>query len=214
MGCAPTGPVLQVVHRPGLRGKTPGCRGLYLQPPERAIVFSFDDESDPGPGSHAARPPAEARARRHVHPRLQAPWHDDVCGPRCGHRPHHSGMMPKIDQEFLKFMNTVVRMTAKDPTSTSSRQLRHAQTSQGETVAPPVRGSISSPPPVLAQSCRTVLQRTRRAPTAAPRRHQRREWIQAITDYIGSQRRPQTFHLDSHRPPDPQKVNRTLATLH
>ena len=68
--------------------------GLYLQPPERAIVFSFDEKSQiqaldrtqPGP-------PAEARARRHVHPRLQAPWHDDfVCGPRCGHRPHHSGM--------------------------------------------------------------------------------------------------------------------------
>ena len=44
------------------------------------------------------------------------------------------------------------------------------------------------------------------------------ELIQAITDYITCRNeKPQTIHLDSHRPSDPQKVhkaNETLATLH
>ena len=91
--------------------------GLYLQPPERAIVFSFDEKSQiqaldrTQPGLPLKRGRAGTFThdyKRHGTTTLFAAL--DVAS---GHVIQEC--MPKHrHQEFLKFMNTVVRMTAKD----------------------------------------------------------------------------------------------------
>jgi transposase len=49
--------------------------GLYLNPPDQAVVSAWRKESDPGVGPYPAEPAAQARPGRHHDPRLQAPRH-------------------------------------------------------------------------------------------------------------------------------------------
>ena len=49
--------------------------GLYLIPPDRALVLCCDENSMPGPGAQPARLSRHARIHPHADPRLQAPRH-------------------------------------------------------------------------------------------------------------------------------------------
>ena len=65
--------------------------GLYLSPPDRALVLCVDDkEPDPGAGPQPAGPADAAGHARAVHTRLQASRHHlAVRSPRCRHGPRH-----------------------------------------------------------------------------------------------------------------------------
>ena len=53
--------------------------GLYLNPPDKALVFCVDGEvTDPSSGSHPTRIAPQARALRNHDPRLCSPRHDDA----------------------------------------------------------------------------------------------------------------------------------------
>ena len=80
---------------PELEAKVRDVVGLYLDPPERAIVLSRRREDpDPGARPDPADAAAAARAGRAPHPRLQAPRHDlPVRGARGG-RPGRSPPRP------------------------------------------------------------------------------------------------------------------------
>ena len=91
--------------------------GLYLQPPERAIVFSFDEKSQiqaldrTQPGLPLKR--GRAGTFTHDYKRHGTTTLFAALDVATGHI--IQACMPKHrHQEFLKFMNTVVRMTAKD----------------------------------------------------------------------------------------------------
>jgi DDE superfamily endonuclease len=56
---------------PELVAKVPDVVGLYLHPPERAVVLCGREVPDPGVGAHPAASPRLARAARAAHPRLR-----------------------------------------------------------------------------------------------------------------------------------------------
>ena len=91
--------------------------GLYLQPPERAIVFSFDEKSQiqaldrTQPGLPLKR--GRAGTFTHDYKRHGTTTLFAALDVATGHIIQEC--MPKHrHQQFLKFMNTVVRTTAKD----------------------------------------------------------------------------------------------------
>ena len=112
--------------------------GLYLNPPENAIVLSCDEKSQMG-GPHATRVTSEEGAVRHPHPRLQTQRDDhDVRRAQYAGRLDYrdlyaeassSGMDPvsQSDQTFRAERQT-------DPYHL--RQLRHAQTSERYSTRP------------------------------------------------------------------------------
>src|SRR5262245_14838278 len=72
---------------PELAEKVVDIVGLYLNPPDKAVVLSVDEkEPDPGAGSRAARPAPEEGTRRDDGARLQAQRHDHAV------RHPHSGL--------------------------------------------------------------------------------------------------------------------------
>ena len=81
--------------------------GLYLDPPEKALVLCVDEKSpDPGFGPVRAGAADDARAARTAHPRLPAPWHHfAVRCPGCGHRPGVGSIHRRHRAtEFKKFL--------------------------------------------------------------------------------------------------------------
>jgi len=68
--------------------------GLYLDPPDKAIVFAVDEKSQIQAldRTQPGLPMKKGRGRDHD-PRLQTQWDDDtVCCSRCRHRPRHRPM--------------------------------------------------------------------------------------------------------------------------
>ena len=75
---------------PLFTGKVRDVVGLYLDPPERAVVLCVVENPDPGPGPHRAHLPDDARRARPRHPQLQAGRHlQPVRRPGPRHRPGH-----------------------------------------------------------------------------------------------------------------------------
>ena len=86
--------------------------GLYLNPPENAIVLCMDEKSQiQALGPHAAVAADQARAGGNDDPRLQAPRHHDAV--RRAGRPDGSVIgqcLPRHRHiEFLKFLRTIDR---------------------------------------------------------------------------------------------------------
>lgn len=85
---------------PELVAKVTDVVGLYLEPPENAVVLCVDENSQiPGAGSHRAAAADAARSARAPHPGLQAP-RDLHLVRRPGDR----------HQEFLAFLRQVSRV--------------------------------------------------------------------------------------------------------
>ena len=92
--------------------------GLYLNPPEKALVLCVDEKSQIQ-ALDRTQPSAadEARAGRHDDPRLQAPWHDHaVCGAQYVlTAPWSAQCLPRHrHQEFLKFLRHLDREFPKE----------------------------------------------------------------------------------------------------
>jgi Homeodomain-like domain len=69
---------------PQFAGKLREIVGLYVNPPDHAVVLSVDEKSQTGARPHATGIADEEGPRRHHDPRLQASWrHDLVCRPQC-----------------------------------------------------------------------------------------------------------------------------------
>lgn len=60
----------KVSNDPMFEEKVTEIVGLYLDPPDRAVVLCVDEESDPGAGSHPAGAAAEEGPHGHDDPRL------------------------------------------------------------------------------------------------------------------------------------------------
>ena len=128
----------KVSNDPAFAEKVEDVVGLYLDPPDKAVVFSVDAKSqiqalEPQPTG----PAHEEGPGRHHDPRLQAPRHDHpVRGAQParwqGHRPLHEA--PPTRSSFVSSTGS----TAKPCpiwTFTCHRQLRHPQDAGGQTVA-------------------------------------------------------------------------------
>ena len=154
--------------------------GLYVDPPERAVVFAFDEKSQiqaldrTQPGLPLKKGRAGTMThdyKRHGTTTLFAAL--DVATGEVVHEclPRHR------HQEFLRFLRKIERSVASElDIYVDSRQLRHPQASGRQGVA---RQTPSGPLPLhshfilLAQSRRALLQRTHDSSAQAPRRHQR-----------------------------------------
>jgi transposase len=113
--------------------------GLYLNPPERAIVLCVDEKSQiqalqrTQPGL-----PMKKGAVRHAHPRLYAPWdHDTLCRPRCPGRQGHRSMpaAPSPSGVFEVPAHPRCGFPPGQVPSSHRRQLRHPQASGGGALA-------------------------------------------------------------------------------
>ena len=124
---------------PELEAKVRDVVGLYLDPPENAVVLCVDEKSpDPGAGPDRADPADAARGCR------RRPTHDyvrhgtttlfaalevatgkvaDACLPRHRH------------QEFLRFLKQVAKAYPRRQLHLVVRQLRHPQAPRGEGLA-------------------------------------------------------------------------------
>ena len=100
---------------PHFQGKLEDVVGLYLHPPEHAVVLCVDEKSQiqARPGSHAAGRAPEARALRNDDARLQVAWqHHHFCRPACRGGLHHLHVPPAPSaQEWLTFLLLIDRQT-------------------------------------------------------------------------------------------------------
>ena len=98
---------VQVLHRPELVAKVTDIVGLYLAPPENAIVLCIDEKSpDPSVGSNRADAADATRDARTPHPRLRPQRHHHVVRRLWRSRPARSpgsANQPR-HQEFLAFL--------------------------------------------------------------------------------------------------------------
>jgi len=85
---------LKISNDPRFEEKLIDVVGLYLNPPTRAVVFSYDEKTQvPGAGPHPAVVAAQTRPGGHDDPRLQAQRHhrpvrgDEHRHRRSPHRP-------------------------------------------------------------------------------------------------------------------------------
>ena len=125
---------------PQLEAKVRDVVGLYLDPPEKAVVLSIDEKvPDPGPGPDRADPadaPGPAgegdprlRPARHHHPVRRAGDRD-----RQGHR----RLLPAAPhEEFLRFLKQVAKAYPRVKLHLVVRQLRHPQTPHRQGLAGP-----------------------------------------------------------------------------
>ena len=143
--------------------------GLYLNPPEKAIVLCMDEKSQiQALDRTPAEPADEARVGRHDDPRLQAQRdHDSV---RRAGRPDRHGdrSMPPAPppHRVLQFLMTIDRAVPKgldDPSD--PRQLRDPQPPQGQGVAreaPPLSPALHADLVELAEPRRALLRQAHR----------------------------------------------------
>ena len=97
---------------PQLEAKIRDVVGLYLDPPEKAVVLSIDEKSpDSGAGPDRADPAAAARAAGEGHPRLRpARHHHPVRRARGRHRKVTDACYPRHrSDEFLRFLKQVAK---------------------------------------------------------------------------------------------------------
>ena len=178
--------------------------GLYLDPPDKALVLCVDEKSQiqaldrTQPGLPLKKGRAGTMThdyKRHGTTTLFAAL-DVATGKvigRCLKRHRH--------QEFLRFLRDIDRATPKRLDLRSHRrQLRHPQASQGEGVA---RQASALPPALhpdlrlLAQPGRALLRAHHRGRHPARRLPQRRRPRSRHRSLPGApQCRPQTLHLD------------------
>lgn len=70
----------KVSNDPHFAEKVVDVVGLYLNPPEHALVLSVDEMFDSGTGSHSEKPADVSRSVGHDDARLQTEWHNHtVC---------------------------------------------------------------------------------------------------------------------------------------
>jgi transposase len=82
----------KISNDPNFAEKLEDIVGLYLNPPEHALVLSVDEEPDTSFGPHTTWPAPEERPRPDDDARLQTQWHDHtVCCPQ--HR-YRRGLWP------------------------------------------------------------------------------------------------------------------------
>ena len=199
--------------------------GLYVDPPERAVVFAFDEKSQiqaldrTQPGLPLKKGRAGTMThdyKRHGTTTLFAAL--DVATGEVVHEclPRHR------HQEFLRFLRKIERSVASELDIHVIRQLRHPQASGRQGVA---RQTPSGPLPLhshfilLAQSRQALLQRTHDSSAQAPRRHQRGpQLIEAINHYIDRRNdNPTPFVWTASAQSIIAKVSKakeTLATQH
>ena len=113
--------------------------GLYLNPPENAIVLCMDEKSQiQALGPHAAVAADQARAGGDDDPRLQAPRHHDAVRragrpDRLGDRPVPAPSPPRRVLEVPAHDRSRGSQTPSDPSD--PRQLRHPQPPQRQGLA-------------------------------------------------------------------------------
>ena len=112
--------------------------GLYLNPPQQALVLCVDEKSQIHAGSNAAGPAAQKRPLRHYDSRLQTQRHDHaLC--RVGSPPRQgrwSMLQTAPAPGILKVSATAgPRVYRPDPPAPRDGQLRHTQASQGASLA-------------------------------------------------------------------------------
>jgi hypothetical protein len=157
---------------PQFVGKVRDVVGLYLNPPERAVVLCVDEEeSDPGAGSDRADPADAPRRARACHPRLQALGHlEPVCraGPhdRQGDRgvalPPPRGRVQEVPADNRPRGPKRARRPRR------AQQLIHPQDPSHPAVArcaPPGRPPLHPDQLLLVEPCRALVRGTDRETT-------------------------------------------------
>ena len=71
----------KISNDPRFEEKLVDVVGLYMNPPDRAAVFSFDEKPQVQLGQNSAQPPTPSWTCRHDDPRLQAPRAPPTCSP-------------------------------------------------------------------------------------------------------------------------------------
>ncbi len=75
------------MNDPNFESKLIDVVGLYMNPPDDAIVLSFDEKSQIQALDRTQQSLPMKQGRPDVHPRLQAPWHHHVVRrSQCPHR--------------------------------------------------------------------------------------------------------------------------------
>ena len=192
---------LQAEQRSPFAEKLEDIVGLYLNPPEHALVLSLDEKSQiqaldrtqPGLPMKTGRAQTMTHDyKRHGTTTLFAAL-NTLDGKRDGHlyappSPSRVAEVPAPDRSADP---------ARQATASHRRQLRHAQTPRSAALG---RAPQTVPLPLhahqqqLAQHGGTLLSRPNRKPTPARRLHQRRRAATAILDYIEQHNRaPKPF---------------------
>ena len=136
---------------PQLEAKVRDVVGLYLNPPEKAVVLCVDEKSpDPGPGPDRADPADAARACRRRPPTTTSATAPPPCSPRWRSPP------------------------ARSPTPATPGTATRSSCASSSRSPRPTRGSncTSSPtttPPTSTRPCRPGWPRTRGSPCTSPR---------------------------------------------
>ena len=195
--------------------------GLYLDPPDRALVLCVDEKSqiqalDRTPAA-AADAPGPGRA---AHPRLRAPRHDvAVRGPGRRrpatvigelHRRHRS-------VEFRKFLDTIdAAVPAELDVHLDPGQLRHAQDAADPALArqaSPLSRALHADQRLVAQPRRALVRRADREadPARRPSQHARAGSGDPAV-HRGHQRSPQALRVDQDRRRDPRQRRALLSS--
>ena len=168
--------------------------GLYLQPPERAIVFSLDEKSQ-----------IQALDRTQPGLPLVQGWPTS-----CRHRPHHSGVHAEASPSGVSQVHPVVRTTAKDRVCTEHPEWLHRHRRVHFHFTPTSASWLNLVERFFSELTERQLRRL--AVTSVD------ELIQAITDYITCRNEnPKPFTWTATVRQILKKVhkaNETLATLH
>src|SRR6266404_1236134 len=205
---------------PNFAAKVQDVVGLYLDPPEKALVLSLDEKSqillrqaqDEGAGSHPAGLADEEGAGRNLDPRLQTPWRDDAVRrprrrDRQGHRSVHAqASSPGVAQIPAGHRPGHAQAARPAP---DRRQLRHPQASDGQGVAgqaSPFPHALYPDIRILAQPGRALLRPDHRQPHP-PRRVQQRHRTGGRHYGLSrsAQRTTQAIRLDQVRRRNPRK---------
>jgi Transposase and inactivated derivatives len=113
--------------------------GLYLDPPDKALVLCVDEKSQIQALPHPARPAAEEGALRDDDPRLQAKRdHDPVRCIRCAAGPSHWGLSQTTPASGVLEVSSAhrPRVCGSDAAPFGDRQLRYSPHCRGQELAP------------------------------------------------------------------------------
>src|SRR5512144_476570 len=168
---APPGALLQAVHRPAVRRSAARHRrALHRSAGACDGPLGRREVADPGPRSDPTGPAPEKGPMRDHDARLQETWHDDALrrarrARGQGHRPLHAAPHPSGVHPLPEYDRG--HRADRQGRARHARQLRHAQTPEGQGVAgapPALRLPLHADLLLLAQRRRGLLRQAHQAP--------------------------------------------------